>query len=140
MRIGHGCERAAAFSGRAGSEPLLLAVALGLAALGARPPLLAQQPALESGTRAPRADVVITATKEADALLTAKVEKALEDDRWLYAPHIDVVTEHGVVKLQGMARDASELNRALMLARRAARGRRVVDEVELYVVSEDNDK
>ncbi len=73
-------------------------------------------------------------------MLTAKVEKAIEEDRWVYVPHIEVVTVKGVVRLEGMARDPSELNRALMLARRAARGRRVVNAVELWVVSEDNDK
>jgi len=83
---------------------------------------------------------VVTATREADAALTAKVEKALENDPWVFTRHLDVVTENGIVRLEGIARDPSELNRALMLARRAARGRRVVNEVELMEETEDNDK
>jgi osmotically-inducible protein OsmY len=102
-----------------------------MVAVGARPAAFAQ---------ATRADVVITATREADAELTAKVTQALQDDPYLFVPHIDVVTENGVVKLQGIATDPAELRHALRLARRAARGRRVVDAVELWVVSEDNDK
>lgn len=110
------------------------------AALGARPTAFAQARGADSDAWGTRADVVVTATREADAALTAKVEKALQDDPYLFARHIDVVTENGVVKLQGIATDPADLRQALRLARRAAGGRRVVNEVELWVVSEDNDK
>jgi BON domain len=118
---------------------ILPAAALGAAALGAWPLARAQAPPAPLGTEAPREQVVITATKNRDAILTAKVEKALDDDPYLYVGHINVTTENGIVRLEGIARDPSELNRALWLARRAAGRRRVVDEIELIEPTEDND-
>lgn len=116
----------------------LPAITLGVAALAVRSPTLAQAPAPQSGANV-TPEVVITATREADAVLTAKVEKALQDDPYVFTAHVAVVTENGVVKLEGIARDPSDLNRALMLARRAAGRRRVVNAVELMEDTEDND-
>jgi hypothetical protein len=78
---------------------LLLAATLGGAVLGAPPPLPAQASA--AGTKLE--EVVITARKEADTALTARVLKVLQDDP----------------------------QRALQLARRVAGRRRVVNEIEL---------
>jgi osmotically-inducible protein OsmY len=131
-----GRQQAAASSCRIG---LLPAAALGVVALAGWPAALAQAPAAQPVDQATHPQVVVTATRLSDALLTAKVEEALADDRWVYTGHLSVVTENGVVRLEGLARDPSELNRALMLARRVAGKRRVLDEVILMEVDEDND-
>jgi hypothetical protein len=106
---------------------LLLAATLGGVVLGAPPPLPAQ--ASPAGTKLE--EVVITARKEADAALTARVLKVLQDDAYVFADHIEVVTENGIVRLQGIALDYGDLQRALLLARRVAGRRRVVNEIEV---------
>jgi hypothetical protein len=106
---------------------LLVATTLGGALLGAPPPLPAQASA--AGTKLQ--EVVITAGKEADAALTARVLKMLQDDPYVFADHIEVVTENGIVRLQGLALDYGDLQRTLLLARRVAGRRRVVSEIEL---------
>ncbi len=123
-----------------GLSGLLLAIMLGVAAAAARSSALAQTPAAPRDSEATRPEVVVTARAQADQILTAKVEKALNDDPYLFVPHINVTTENGIVRLEGLATDVRELNRALMLARRVAGKRRVVNDVDLWVVSEDNDK
>jgi osmotically-inducible protein OsmY len=113
---------------------------LAAAVLGAQPAVFAQARGADAGAPSTRPEVVITGTRETDAALTVKVEKALQDDPYLFVPHVDVVTENGVVRLEGIATDPADMRRALRLARRAAGGRRVVNAIELWVVSEDNDK
>jgi hypothetical protein len=110
-----------------GPGGLLLAATLGRVVLGAPPLLLAQ--ASPGGTKLE--EVVITARKEADAALTARVLKVLQDDPYVFADHIEVVTENGIVRLQGIALDYGDLQRTLLLARRVAGRRRVVNEVEV---------
>ena len=117
---------------------LLLVATPGVAVLAAVPSAWAQAPATPS-REANTAEVIVSATRLADETLTAKVVQVLKDDPYLFADHITVVTENGVVRLQGIATDAYELHRALYLARRAARGRRVLNEVELIVQVTDLD-
>jgi osmotically-inducible protein OsmY len=105
---------------------LLLAATLGAAVLGA-PPLPAQ--ASRGATKLE--EVVVTARKEADAALTARVLQVLQDDPYVFADHIEVVTDNGIVRLQGIALDYGDLQRTLWLARRVAGRRRVVNEVEV---------
>jgi hypothetical protein len=112
---------------RHGPSGLLLAATLGGVFLGAPPLLLAQ--ASPGGTKLE--EVVITARKEADAALTARVLKVLQDDPYVFADHIEVVTEKGIVRLQGIALDYGDLQRTLWLARRVAGRRRVVNEIEV---------
>jgi osmotically-inducible protein OsmY len=125
--------------GQARLERLLLAAAVGMAALSAWPLAQAQAPSVQHGTEAPRQEVVVTATRRADAAVTAKVEQALHDDPYIFADHLSVVTENGIVTVQGIAFDVGDLHRALMLARRVAGRRRVVNEVELVVDIECHD-
>lgn len=72
-------------------------------------------------------------------MLTAKVVQALKDDPYIFADHINVVTENGIVRLQGVATDVHDLQRALFLARRAAGKRRVLNEVEFIAQNTDLD-
>jgi hypothetical protein len=106
---------------------LLLAATLGGVVLGAPPPL----PAQASPGATKLEEVVITARKEADAALTVRVLKVLQDDPYVFADHIEVVTENGIVRLQGIALDYGDLQRTLLLARRVAGRRRVVNEIEV---------
>lgn len=83
--------------------------------------------------QAPRPEVVVTGTRLTNEAVTAKVVQALRADPHVFADHMSVVTENGVVKLQGIAIDLWDLQQALRLARRVAGGRRVVNEIELMV-------
>lgn len=114
---------------------LLLATALGGVALWAWMTPLAQTPAAE----APRQEVIVTASRPLDAVLTAKVEQALHDDPYIFAAHMSVVTENGVVRLQGIALDVNDLHQALALARRIAGRRHLVNEMELIPLGADHD-
>jgi osmotically-inducible protein OsmY len=118
-------------SGPVRSKRLFLATALGMTALAVRPPALAQAASVHHGSEAPAPEVVITGTRQSDAVLTAKVEQALQDDPYVFAAHMSVVTENGVVRLEGIALDLTDMYRALDLARRIAGKRRVVNEIEL---------
>jgi osmotically-inducible protein OsmY len=84
-------------------------------------------------------EVIVSASRLADEALTAKVVQVLQDDPYVFADHISVVTEKGVVRLQGIATDPYELRRALFLARRAAGRRRVLNEVEYIAQNTDAD-
>lgn len=123
---------------------LLLATMLGAAALAGspagraqpvptRPPEAGAAPQTES--RIP--EIVISAAR--DQAITAKVTQALKDDPHLYAGHITVVTENGVVRLQGIAFDVWDMQRMLAVARRASGTRRIVNEIELLVDVECHD-
>jgi len=126
-------------SGQVRLERLFLAAAVGVTALSAWPLALARAPSVQQGNEPPRQEVVVTATRHADATVTAKVEQALHDDPYVFADHMSVVTDNGIVTLRGIAFDVGDLRRALMLARRVAGGRRVVNEVELVVDIECHD-
>ncbi|HWZ64518.1 MAG TPA: BON domain-containing protein [Steroidobacteraceae bacterium] len=97
------------------------------------PPEASARPAAES--RIP--EIVISAAR--DQAITAKVVEALRDDPHVYAEHVTVVTENGVVRLQGIAFDVGDMQRMLYLARRASGSRRIVNEIELLVDVEDHD-
>ncbi len=105
--------RGAARHNRSG---FLLATTLGGVALWVWSTALAQTPPGE----VPREEVTITASRLSDAVLTAKVEQALHDDPYIFSNHMSVVTENGIVRLQGVAVDLSDLRQALALARRIA--------------------
>jgi hypothetical protein len=114
---------------------LLLATALGGVALWLWTTALAQTPPGE----VPRQEVTVSASRLSDAVLTAKVERALQDDPYIFANHMSVVTENGIVRLQGIALDVNDLHQALALARRIAGRRHVVNEMELIPLGADHD-
>ena len=117
----------------------LLVTLLGVAALAPVPAALAQARSTPSAHEAISQEVVISATRLADEALTAKVVQVLNNDPYLFAPHISVLTENGVVRLEGFTNDLHELRRALVLARRAAGQRRVLNEVEFMASDDDAD-
>ena len=77
-------------------------------------------------------EVVIQAERQAaDEQVTQQVQKTLTDDPWIYAEHIMVTTENGVVRLEGIVGDTGERFRILRLCRKIPGARRVVDALEM---------
>jgi osmotically-inducible protein OsmY len=87
--------------GQAPSHGSLLALALGVGLAARRVVALAQAPVTQPSDQAPRAEVIVTGTRLTDEVLTAKVVQALRADPYVFADHVTVVTENGVVRLQG---------------------------------------
>ena len=69
----------------------------------------------------------------ADADLAARVERALLVDSAIYARHIDVDVNRGVVRLSGFVWSSDELYEAQRVAAKVAGVTRVVDQLELSV-------
>ena len=104
---------------------LLFATLLGAA--GACP---AQDAAEKANTRLQ--EVVIEAKRQAaDEQVTRQVERTLTDDPWIYAEHITVTTQDGVVRLDGIVGDTGEMFRIVGLCRKIAGARRVVNALEI---------
>jgi osmotically-inducible protein OsmY len=117
--------------------PLLVA-ALGVAGLAASPSASGQTPVTPSHEESPE-EVVVNATRVADEALTAKVVQSLRADPHVFADHVSVETENGVVRLRGIVFDTFDLQRTLLLARRAAGKRRVLNEIEYIPADQDTD-
>lgn len=100
---------------------------------------MAQAPAVERPHDAALQEVIISATRQADEALTAKVTQTLQDDPYVFAEHLSVETENGIVRVRGVVIDPSDLRRVLFLARRVAGRRRVINEIELQALSADHD-
>jgi osmotically-inducible protein OsmY len=69
--------------------------------------------------------------------LTARVETALRQNPYIYAEHITVTTDRGVVRVGGVVRDLPELFAILRVARRIAGKGRVVNEIQFLQVDQD---
>jgi hypothetical protein len=104
---------------------LLFATLLG--AFGACP---AQDAAEKASTR-PQEVVVQAKRQAADEQVTRQVERTLTDDPWIYAEHIRVTTQNGVVRLEGIVGDTGEMFRIVRLCRRTSGARRVVNALEI---------
>lgn len=115
--------------------PLLVA-ALGVAALAARASAPAQT-AGESHIETSTQEIIITAARQADEVLTAKVVQVLQDDPYVFADHVTVTTRNGVVRVEGIVGDTGERFRILRLCRKIPGTRRVVDALE--IMSSDPD-
>lgn len=84
-----------------------------------------------------RPEVIISATRESDAAVTVRVEQALADDPYIYAEHVTVQTNNGVVRCGGIVGDYFELFRVLRLCQRFSKSRRVINEIEINSVLPD---
>lgn len=115
--------------------PLLVA-ALGVAAL-ADGAFASAQTGAQPRNEARVAEIVITASREADEAVTVKVVQVLENDPYVFADHITITTRNGVVRVEGIVGDTGERFRILRLCRRIPGARRVVDALE--VMSNDPD-
>jgi osmotically-inducible protein OsmY len=73
------------------------------------------------------------AERVADQELAARVEQALLRDPQIYARHVDVETDHGVVRLSGYVWSADDLYRARHLAATVPGVTAVVSQLEITV-------
>jgi osmotically-inducible protein OsmY len=64
---------------------------------------------------------------------------ALRQDPYVFADHVTVTTENGVVRLEGVMTDLHDMLRVLRLARRIAGSGRVVNKIELAPSDDDAD-
>jgi len=104
---------------------LLFATLLGAAGL------CPAQDTAEKANERPQ-EVVIQANRQAsDEQVTRQVQKTLTNDPWIYAEHVTVTTQNGVVTLEGIVGDTGERFRILRLCRKIPGTRRVVDALEI---------
>lgn len=82
-------------------------------------------------------EIVVTAPRPTDEALTARVETALRQNPYIYAEHVTVTTEKGVVRVGGVVRDLPELFAILRVARRIAGKGRVVNEIQFLQLDQD---
>lgn len=84
-------------------------------------------PALHAaGEAAAREEVVVQANRElADEQVTLHLQQVLSDDRWIYAEHVTITTENGVVRVEGVVADSLELLRVLHLCNKIPGVKRV---------------
>ena len=115
----------------------LPALALGVVALVASPVSPGQAPAPAHAETHP--EIVITGTRESDAVLVTRVEQALQNDPYLFVSHVSVSAENGVVRLEGVVQDPFDMLQLLRIARRIAGKRRVINEIEFVDGGEDHD-
>lgn len=98
--------------------------------LGAAGSCAAQDAAEKANARLQ--EVVIRAKKQAaDEQVTQQVQKTLTDDPWIYAEHITITTQNGVVRLEGIVGDTGERFRMVRVCRKIPGVRRVVDALEM---------
>ena len=116
----------AAFRPRAQADfAVLLATLLGAA--GSCP---AEETAGKADTPLP--EVIIAAKRQAaDEQVTRQVEQTLTKDPWIFADHITITTQNGVVRLEGIVGDTGEMFRIMRLCRKTPGARRVVNGLEI---------
>jgi|HubBroStandDraft_5_1064220.scaffolds.fasta_scaffold491679_1 osmotically-inducible protein OsmY len=99
---------------------------------GLSPSAKAQNP---STSAAPSVQQIEAGGKSSDALsdeaVKARVEAALSSAKFSLLDHVSVSMEKGVVVLQGFVFSAWDLRHAIKIARNAAGGRKVVDDIEI---------
>jgi hypothetical protein len=116
---------------RAGCAVLVAAL------LGAAGPCLAQDAARKK-VNAPLDEVLVQGAREAaDEQITLQVETALANDPWIYAEHVTVTTENGIVRVEGITSDAWEMRRILREARKTPGVRRVLNQLEMIHLDPD---
>ena len=71
------------------------------------------------------------AAGDSGAELAQRVKAALRADRDISDKHIDVSVEKGKIVLRGFVSDDADRRKALRIARDAADGQKIVDDIEL---------
>jgi osmotically-inducible protein OsmY len=105
--------------------------------LGAAGSCLAQD-AAKKKANAPLDEVVVQGAREAaDEQITLKVQTALSNDPWIYAEHVTVTTQNGIVRVEGITSDPWEMRRILREARKTPGVRRVLNQLEMIHLDPD---
>jgi osmotically-inducible protein OsmY len=78
------------------------------------------------------------AQRQADRETAERVQAALDADKLLYAKHIIVRADYGVVRLSGYVWDPPDLNEAQSIAAQVQGVSRVVNDLELQRNGADN--
>ena len=78
------------------------------------------------------------AQRQADKETAERVQAALDADNLLYAKHINVRADNGVVRLSGYVWDPPDLNEAQSIAQQVDGVTRVVNDLELQRNGIDN--
>ncbi len=78
------------------------------------------------------------AQRQADKETAERVQAALDGDNLLYAKHINVRADNGVVRLSGYVWDPPDLNEAQSIAQQVDGVTRVVNDLELQRNGIDN--
>ncbi len=117
--------------------PLL--TALGVALFGSVSAAMVAAAAKGDSNDGPLSEVVISAATQSDTEMTAKVLAAIRGDPFLFSDHVSVVTENGVVRLEGVVTDVAELQAILRVVRRSARGARIVDQIDYIAEGDEAD-
>ena len=81
-------------------------------------------------------EIVVTA-RRSDAAIAARVTTALEHDPYIFAEHLSVTVQNGVITIRGLVTDLNDLLAILKLARHAAGKARVVNEIDFQPVDDD---
>jgi osmotically-inducible protein OsmY len=69
--------------------------------------------------------------------MVAQVQTALQQNPYIFADHVSVTAENGIVRVGGVVRDLSDMYAILQLARRLAGKGRVVNEIDYQPVDDD---
>jgi osmotically-inducible protein OsmY len=93
----------------------------------------------DPGKQQVRDEVVVTAERPTDAQITRRVMTAIQQNPYIFADHITVTTENGVVRLEGVVTDLHDLLNVIRIARRAAGKRRLVNNIEYLPLDSDHD-
>ena len=115
----------------------LAAAALGVIALVASRAPLGQAPVAPYAESRP--EVVISAARESDVVLVARVARAMQSDPYLFVSHISISAVNGVMRLEGVVEDPFDMLQLVRLARRIAGKRRVINEIEVVSGGVDHD-
>ena len=112
----------------------LLAVTLGVVAFGTVRALFGA-PADDPAGDVQR-EIVVTA-RRSDAAIAARVTAALQQDPYIFAEHVTVMVQNGVVTIQGVVTDLNDLLAILNLARHVAGKAKVVNEIDFQPIDDD---
>jgi osmotically-inducible protein OsmY len=72
-----------------------------------------------------------TSATVSDREVTRRVQKALDADPYVYAEHVSVSTDNGVVTLEGLISNAWDLRSAIRISSQVPGVKRVVDDLEI---------